>query len=55
MEGTMSGCPRLCFGIVDVRDVAEVHIRAMTHPAAKGERSWPLPAILCRFLTPPGS
>ncbi len=38
MDGTMPGCPRLCFGIVDVRDVAELHIRAMTHPAAKGER-----------------
>ena len=30
--------PRLSFGIVDVRDVADLHIRAMTHPAAKGER-----------------
>jgi nucleoside-diphosphate-sugar epimerase len=38
MDGTMPGCPRLCFGIVDVRDVAELYIRAMTHPAAKGER-----------------
>jgi len=34
----MPGCPRLYFGIVDVRDVADLHIRAMTHPAAKGER-----------------
>jgi nucleoside-diphosphate-sugar epimerase len=25
-------------GGVDVRDVAELHLRAMTHPAAKGER-----------------
>ncbi len=24
--------------MVDVRDVADLHIRAMTHPAAKGER-----------------
>ena len=32
------GCPRLFFGIVDVRDVADLHIRAMTHPAAAGER-----------------
>ena len=38
MDGAMPGCPRLCFGIVDVRDVANLHIRAMTHPAAKGER-----------------
>ena len=34
----MPGCPRLYFGIVDVRDVADLHIRAMTHPAAGGER-----------------
>ncbi|HMD37621.1 MAG TPA: aldehyde reductase [Vicinamibacterales bacterium] len=34
----MPGCPQLHFGIVDVRDVADLHIRAMTHPAAKGER-----------------
>ena len=34
----MPGCPRLYFGVVDVRDVAELHLRAMTHPAAKGER-----------------
>jgi nucleoside-diphosphate-sugar epimerase len=38
MDGAVPGCPRLCFGIVDVRDVADLHIRAMTHPAAKGER-----------------
>ncbi len=30
--------PRLYFGVVDVRDVADLHIRAMTDPAAKGER-----------------
>jgi nucleoside-diphosphate-sugar epimerase len=34
----MPGCPRLYFGVVDVRDVAELHLRAMTDPAAKGER-----------------
>jgi dihydroflavonol-4-reductase len=38
MDGAMPGAPRLYFGIVDVRDVADLHIRAMTHPAAKGER-----------------
>jgi dihydroflavonol-4-reductase len=38
MNGAMPGCPRLNFGLVDVRDVAELHLRAMTHPAAKGER-----------------
>jgi nucleoside-diphosphate-sugar epimerase len=34
----MPGCPRLYFGVVDVRDVADLHLRAMTDPAAKGER-----------------
>ena len=38
MDGAMPGCPQLSFGVVDVRDVADLHIRAMTHPAAKGER-----------------
>jgi dihydroflavonol-4-reductase len=38
MDGAMPGAPRLYFGVVDVRDAAELHIRAMTHPAAKGER-----------------
>jgi nucleoside-diphosphate-sugar epimerase len=38
MDGAMPGCPRFYFGVVDVRDVADLHIRAMTHPAAKGER-----------------
>jgi nucleoside-diphosphate-sugar epimerase len=38
MDGAVPGCPRIYFGVVDVRDVADLHIRAMTHPAAKGER-----------------
>ena len=38
MDGALPGCPRLYFGLVDVRDVADLHIRAMTDPAAKGER-----------------
>ena len=38
MDGAMPGCPRVGFGIVDVRDVADLHMRAMTHPAAAGER-----------------
>jgi nucleoside-diphosphate-sugar epimerase len=38
MDGGMPGCPRLYFGVVDVRDVADLHIRAMTSPAAGGER-----------------
>ena len=38
MDGAMPGSPRLSFNIVDVRDVADLHLRAMTHPAAGGER-----------------
>jgi nucleoside-diphosphate-sugar epimerase len=38
MDGAVPGCPRISFGVVDVRDVAGLHIRAMTQPAAKGER-----------------
>jgi nucleoside-diphosphate-sugar epimerase len=38
MDGAVPGCPRIYFGVVDVRDVADLHIRAMTHPAASGER-----------------
>ena len=38
MDGGMPGCPRISFGVVDVRDVAELHLLAMTHPAASGER-----------------
>ncbi|OPF74702.1 aldehyde reductase [Streptomyces antioxidans] len=38
LEGAMSAVPRAHFGLVDVRDVAELHLRAMTHPAAAGQR-----------------
>ncbi len=34
----MPGLPHLAFGVVDVRDVADLHLRAMTDPRAKGER-----------------
>jgi nucleoside-diphosphate-sugar epimerase len=38
MDGAVPGCPKLYFGVVDVRDVADLHLRAMTQPAARGER-----------------
>lgn len=34
----MPGCPRISFSCIDVRDVAEAHVRAMTDPKAAGER-----------------
>jgi nucleoside-diphosphate-sugar epimerase len=38
MNGALPGSPRMSINVVDVRDVADLHLRAMTHPAAKGER-----------------
>ncbi len=38
LDGDVPGLPRLTFGVVDVRDVADLHLRAMTNPAANGER-----------------
>ncbi|MDX1395579.1 MAG: aldehyde reductase [Gemmatimonadota bacterium] len=38
LDGAIPGCPKISFGAVDVRDVADLHLRAMTHPAAAGER-----------------
>lgn len=37
MDG-QPGCPQINSGFVDVRDVADLHLLAMTHPAARGER-----------------
>jgi nucleoside-diphosphate-sugar epimerase len=37
LQGT-PGLPRIGFSVVDVRDVADLHIRAMTAPADGGER-----------------
>jgi dihydroflavonol-4-reductase len=36
--GGMPAAPRLGFTFVDVRDVADLHIRALTQPAAGGQR-----------------
>jgi nucleoside-diphosphate-sugar epimerase len=38
LDGAMPGNPKLYFGVVDVRDVADLHLLAMTDAAAKGER-----------------
>jgi nucleoside-diphosphate-sugar epimerase len=38
MDGAVPGCPKIVFGAVDVRDVADLHLRAMIDPAANGER-----------------
>jgi dihydroflavonol-4-reductase len=38
LEGRAPAAPKMRFGLVDVRDVADLHLRAMIDPAAKGER-----------------
>jgi dihydroflavonol-4-reductase len=38
LTGSMPGCPDLGFGVVDVRDVADLHLRALTAPDMAGER-----------------
>jgi nucleoside-diphosphate-sugar epimerase len=38
IDGSMPGVPKVAYGIVDVRDVADLHVRAMTAPEAAGER-----------------
>ncbi|GAB3035781.1 aldehyde reductase [Parafrigoribacterium mesophilum] len=38
LSGGMPGLPKTSFGLVDVRDVADLHLLAMTAPAARGER-----------------
>ena len=64
VSGRVPGLPRLGFNVVDVRDVADLHIRAMTHPHAAGERfiaagqfAWmgDLAALLREGLGPDGA
>jgi dihydroflavonol-4-reductase len=38
LKGQPAGIPRLGFSVVDVRDLADLHVRAMTSPLAAGER-----------------
>lgn len=38
LTGRMPVVPIMYFGVVDVRDVADLHLRAMLHPKAAGER-----------------
>ena len=38
LDGSMSVTPRARFGVVDVRDVADLHLRAMSTPEAAGKR-----------------
>lgn len=38
MNGSLPGVPQVQFGIVDVRDLAILHLKAMTDPKAAGQR-----------------
>jgi len=38
LDGTMTQTPRARFGLADVRDVADLHVRAMAAPEAAGKR-----------------
>lgn len=38
VSGVIKESPPFTLGVVDVRDVAGIHIKAMLHPAAKGQR-----------------
>jgi nucleoside-diphosphate-sugar epimerase len=38
LDGSLKTIPNINLGIVDVRDAADLHLRAMINPAAKGQR-----------------
>lgn len=64
LDGSMRAIPHIPLNIVDVRDVADLHIRAMTNPNANGQRfiasadgqiSMPEIAALLRARRPGGA
>jgi dihydroflavonol-4-reductase len=38
LDGSVAACPDIGFGVVDVRDVADLHVRALQAPGMAGER-----------------
>ncbi len=38
LKGEIAAVPKLYFAIVDIRDLVDLHLKAMTHPRAVGER-----------------
>jgi len=38
LDGSMKAIPNIPLNVVDIRDVADLHIRAMIHPRASGQR-----------------
>lgn len=50
LDGQMPAVPRMHFGVVDVRDVADLHLRAMTAASAAGERFLAVSGASITFL-----
>ena len=38
LDGSVGACPDIGFGVVDVRDIADLHVRALNAPGMAGER-----------------
>jgi dihydroflavonol-4-reductase len=38
LNGAMPGCPNIYFGIADVRDVADIQVKALTNESSNGQR-----------------
>lgn len=53
LDGSMKATPKIDLGIVDVRDLADWHLRAMTNPKAKGERFSLCREGLCLYMKLP--
>ena len=53
LDGSVPGCPDLWFGVVDVRDVADLHLKAMTDPPRAASASSPPPGISSACATSP--
>lgn len=49
LDGALPGMPKIWFGAVDVRDVADMHLKAMTLPQAAGERFLAVSGEFLRF------
>lgn len=48
LEGEIPACPKISSCYIDVRDVADLHLLAMTHIKARVKGSWQPPVRRCR-------
>jgi len=51
LDGSVPACPRMGFGVVDVRDVADMHLRTMPMPLPRANAFLPSPEPPSRCLT----